>query len=243
MREVRCPSGAVVRRIQADSLRTAPSPDAVIVLSGELLTETGGTRLVAGAGDLLFLDSHTARRCVAVTEVEAAVCALPRPFFSGFPAAPLLLSRATMGNLVHLLLLELESLDHASARTIDALLLQLVAWASRLATNPGPPWPAWLHDAVRYTYATTDHAVTAREVATATGVSHRTIRSAFQARLGRRVADVSLETRIEAALRRLRDGSTIAAVTESLGFYDQSHFARAFRRTTGMPPTAMRQPR
>jgi AraC family transcriptional regulator len=46
-----------------------------------------------------------------------------------------------------------------------------------------------------------------------------------------------LRARIEAGRQMLsRDEPRIAAVAVALGFFDQSHFTRAFRRVVGVPP-------
>ena len=42
--------------------------------------------------------------------------------------------------------------------------------------------------------------------------------------------------RIDAARRRLLDGEPIALVAADVGFYDQAHFTRQFRRHVGTPP-------
>jgi AraC-like DNA-binding protein len=42
--------------------------------------------------------------------------------------------------------------------------------------------------------------------------------------------------RIEAARRRLLDGEPIALVAAGVGFYDQAHFTRQFKRHVGAPP-------
>jgi AraC-like DNA-binding protein len=42
--------------------------------------------------------------------------------------------------------------------------------------------------------------------------------------------------RIEAARKRLLDGEPIALVAATVGFYDQAHFSRQFKRHVGIPP-------
>ena len=42
--------------------------------------------------------------------------------------------------------------------------------------------------------------------------------------------------RIDAARRRLLDGEPIALVAAEVGFYDQAHFTRQFKRHVGTPP-------
>jgi PAS domain S-box-containing protein len=50
------------------------------------------------------------------------------------------------------------------------------------------------------------------------------------------------KTRIEAAMKRLRDtNDPIAAVAQDCGYSDQSAFTRQFRQTTGVSPSAYRQ--
>jgi AraC-like DNA-binding protein len=45
-----------------------------------------------------------------------------------------------------------------------------------------------------------------------------------------------LARRIDAARKRLLDGEPIAQVAAGVGFYDQAHFTRQFRRHVGTPP-------
>lgn len=50
------------------------------------------------------------------------------------------------------------------------------------------------------------------------------------------------KSRIAAASRMLRDSNqSVAEIAVACGFYDQSAFARAFRRATGVPPSLFRQ--
>ena len=42
--------------------------------------------------------------------------------------------------------------------------------------------------------------------------------------------------RIDAARKRLLDGEPIALVAATVGFYDQAHFSRQFKRHVGIPP-------
>ena len=48
-----------------------------------------------------------------------------------------------------------------------------------------------------------------------------------------------LRTRVERAKTLLRDSQArVVDISAELGFADQSHFARTFRRLVGMPPSA-----
>jgi AraC-like DNA-binding protein len=49
------------------------------------------------------------------------------------------------------------------------------------------------------------------------------------------------QLRLERALPRVIKGQPLSEIALSLGFYDQAHFSRLFRRTYGLPPARLRQ--
>ncbi len=49
------------------------------------------------------------------------------------------------------------------------------------------------------------------------------------------------QLRLERALPRVLAGQPLSEVALNLGFYDQAHFSRLFRRTYGLPPARLRQ--
>lgn len=49
------------------------------------------------------------------------------------------------------------------------------------------------------------------------------------------------QLRLERALPRVLKGQPLSEIALSLGFYDQAHFSRLFRRTYGLPPARLRQ--
>ena len=80
-----------------------------------------------------------------------------------------------------------------------------------------------------------------RDVARAVGVH-----PVYLARLFRRLHGCTLATyarrcRVEYAVRLLEGDEPLAAVALSSGFFDQSHFTRAFQRIVGTPPAEMRR--
>ncbi|MOA50723.1 Bifunctional transcriptional activator/DNA repair enzyme AdaA [compost metagenome] len=48
------------------------------------------------------------------------------------------------------------------------------------------------------------------------------------------------QLRLEKALPRVLRGENLSEVALDLGFYDQAHFSRLFRRTYGAPPARLR---
>lgn len=64
---------------------------------------------------------------------------------------------------------------------------------------------------------------------------------AFRAHYGLTIGALRRRSRIDRAVARLRDESaTLATLASELGYSDQSHFTRAFRRETGWTPAAFR---
>lgn len=82
-------------------------------------------------------------------------------------------------------------------------------------------------------------AVTLEDLARVAGVSRFHFARQFRARTGESPMCYVLRTRIERAKTLLRDSQTrVIDISAELGFADQSHFARTFRRLVGMPPSA-----
>jgi AraC family transcriptional regulator len=82
-------------------------------------------------------------------------------------------------------------------------------------------------------------AIGLEELARVAGVSRFHFARQFRARTGESPMSYVLRTRIERAKTLLRDSRTrIIDIAAELGFADQSHFARTFRRLVGMPPSA-----
>lgn len=82
-------------------------------------------------------------------------------------------------------------------------------------------------------------AITLKDLAQAAGVSRFHFARQFRARTGESPMGYLQRTRVERAKTLLRDSRTrVIDISAELGFADQSHFARTFRRLVGMPPSA-----
>ena len=80
------------------------------------------------------------------------------------------------------------------------------------------------------------------DLARESGLHPATLARAFRAAYGCNPVEFLVHTRIRAAMDAIATrGETPAAVALRCGFYDQSHFANAFRRLTGMTPRAFAQ--
>lgn len=79
-------------------------------------------------------------------------------------------------------------------------------------------------------------AVTLDELAAVAGISRFRLLRAFKKRYGVPPHAFQIQLRIEQARTMLRGGIHPAQVSAEMGFYDQSHFGRHFRRIVGVTP-------
>lgn len=80
-----------------------------------------------------------------------------------------------------------------------------------------------------------------KEMAAALGLSERTLSERCRRLIGRRPSQFHADWRLDRAAELLRgSGLPVKDVAERLGFANPFHFARAFRRRHGMPPSACR---
>jgi len=80
------------------------------------------------------------------------------------------------------------------------------------------------------------HAVSLDEISAIAGLSRFHFLKAFAAQFGLPPHAYQIRLRIERSLPLLRRGMTLPQVAESIGFYDQSHFIRHFKRTMCVTP-------
>jgi AraC-like DNA-binding protein len=79
-------------------------------------------------------------------------------------------------------------------------------------------------------------ATTLAEAGHALGASPAHLARSFTRTFGIAPHQYLVARRVDAARRRLLDGQPIARVAAEVGFYDQAHFTRQFRRHVGTPP-------
>jgi AraC-like DNA-binding protein len=135
----------------------------------------------------------------------------------------------------------------ASPLLVDGLLRLLIAKAARsevgVRGGPGRP-PSWLADGVELIERSYRGPLKVEEVARAVGVD-----PSHFSRVFRRYRGLSAKRFLSSL--RLRHGASVLATTSipiseiahSLGFTDQAHFTREFKRWAGKPPDSFRRER
>ena len=108
-----------------------------------------------------------------------------------------------------------------------------------LPIQPVPPDVARLQPALRYVAAHYHQRVSADAVARACGLTRFEFSRRFRETFQTTFRDYLMRVRIVEARRLLTEGRvSITGIAYSVGFNDGSHFARMFRRFTGMLPSA-----
>jgi AraC family transcriptional regulator len=98
--------------------------------------------------------------------------------------------------------------------------------------------PRAFHDVSAYIEQHLDERLSLDELARVAGVSRFHFARQFRLRTGESPMGFLLRARIERGKSLLRDGAaSIGNVAAALGFADQSHFTRTFKRVVGVPPS------
>ncbi len=125
---------------------------------------------------------------------------------------------------------------------LDALLGTLarhLSWRPRLTADPH--LPAVALRARDYLHAHMDQDLGLDDLARATGVDRFRLSRAFKAAFGLAPYAYLVQLRLAKARRLLAAGQSPALVAMSLGFADQSHMGRWFRRAYGLTPAHYRK--
>jgi AraC family transcriptional regulator len=137
---------------------------------------------------------------------------------------------------------ELRRSDSAAPLAVTGLVLELLAAAVRSRElRLGGVVPRWLRQARDYLHDR-DRVEGLGEVAAAVGVHPVTLARGFRKVYGCSVGDYLRWLRLARAARQLVEtDAALAEIAFAAGFADQSHFSNAFRRETGLSPSAFRR--
>jgi AraC family transcriptional regulator len=132
--------------------------------------------------------------------------------------------------------------DAPSALVIEGLMLELLGTMARCkAGATSSPAPAWMRTIEDLLHARYREPPTVREMARLVDMHPVHLARAFRARHGCSIAEYVCRLRVEAASNAMSDGArSLADIAVDVGFFDQSHFTRAFRRIIGTTPARYR---
>jgi AraC family transcriptional regulator len=137
---------------------------------------------------------------------------------------------------------EFRQRDETSPLAIEGLVLEMIGAASRrfirAATGRAP---GWLNQARELIHAGFKEKLSLAEIAQEVGVHPIYLASEFRRRYHSTVGEYVRQLRIESACRALsQTNETLVEIALKVGFADQSHFCKVFRRLTGLTPSQYR---
>lgn len=196
-----------------------------------------GTLLIKPAGAVhsnRYSDSGAAS--TIVQWVDASLDGLP------FPNRPWVSHTAAVVRLAERVGHEVVLADPSSPLIVDGLLRAIVGLADReQAERWGGP-PRWLRRVEERLHEGLAKSVGLTELALVARVHPDHLSRMFKRHYGLLIGEYRRRLRLRRAAERLRNGErSISRIALETGFYDQSHFTRAFKAEYGMPPGRFRR--
>ena len=131
--------------------------------------------------------------------------------------------------------------DDASALTLEGLVLEILGIVTRRTSTSERRPPHWLERAREILHAHYAENPAASSVATEVDAHPVHLAREFRRHYRCTMGEYMRRLRVERACRMLEDSALpLSQIASALGFYDQSHFSRVFKRQTGLPPAAYR---
>lgn len=137
---------------------------------------------------------------------------------------------------------ELRIVDDVSKLAVEGLTLELLANFTRKSRETIESRnPRWLSEAKDFIHANFNNQISLSVIAEAIGRHPSHLARVFRRQFHCSIGDYVRRLRLEYAAKQLIETEkTFAEIASTAGFYDQSHFANAFRNYTGLTPTEYR---
>ncbi len=125
--------------------------------------------------------------------------------------------------------------------SVESLLAELLGAAARMPAERAKQAPRWLDRVIEQLRTQYCERLTLEELGDEAGVHSVHLSRVFRRFMGQGIGDYVHRLRVrEACERMLEPGIALADIGIAVGFADQSHFTRAFKKVTGMSPAAFR---
>jgi AraC family transcriptional regulator len=157
-------------------------------------------------------------------------CTIDRAAMLDSPSASLIAARVAG---------EFHEPDELSPIVVEGLLFELFVEKQR--HRPVTKAPLWLRRVRDLLESRCGERISLSDAATVAGVHPTHLSRVFRAHYGCTIGDFVRAARIDLAKQRLLGTDSLSDIATSLGFADQSHFARTFRLFTGQSPNTFRR--
>lgn len=137
---------------------------------------------------------------------------------------------------------EFHQLDEHSPLAIEGLVLEMMAETSRRHDSlRGRKVPRWLEQAREMIVAHSSEHISLVKLAEEVGRHPVHVARGFRQYHGCTAGEYIRQVRVESACRQLAESTVpLAEIALAAGFFDQGHFSRTFKRSTGLTPTQYR---
>jgi AraC family transcriptional regulator len=138
---------------------------------------------------------------------------------------------------------EFRAPDQFSTLAVEGILLELLAEISRHRKRrfSSKRVPRWLERAREMLHEQTSNSPSLAELASEAGVHPVHLAREFRKFYHASVGEYVRRLRVESACREMAATDLpLSQIAANAGFYDQSHFSRAFKQQTGLTPAAYR---
>ena len=131
--------------------------------------------------------------------------------------------------------------DDVSSLAIEGLILEILAEARRSTSPAHGKTPSWLSSAIDFLNASFKTPLRISEVASTANVHPVYLAREFRRRYGITVGEYVRRLRVQSACRALSTSDLpISHIASDVGFSDQSHLGKHFKRLTGFTPAEYR---
>ena len=136
---------------------------------------------------------------------------------------------------------EVHGVSTSDDLSVESLLSELMAAAARMPREDKFERPTWLGRVIEKLAVEYAERLTLDELSREAGVHPVHLSRVFRRCVGEGIGEHVHRLRVRAACEQMREAEmSIAEISLALGFADQSHFTRAFRRVAGVTPMAFR---
>lgn len=225
-----------------------PCAHLTVVASGTVSDSAGDALEVLHAGDVLFRPAGSVHEnLVAEPGSRGVVIELEDPLMASICDAwklasqPIRTDARTLHGLPFRLIEELATDDSSSPLILRGLVLEMFGVGTRVlrpSRDARPPW--WVHNAVQIINDRYAERLTIGKVAKEVGIPAGRLRDGLRRWYGNTFSGLLRDRRISAATALFDSELSMEEIAALCGFYDQSHFTRAFRAARGTTPQRSR---
>jgi len=132
-------------------------------------------------------------------------------------------------------------LGDATPLNTESLVLEMMAEVAELQRLNETTHSKWMVRTLEVLHNRFHEPLTVHEVAREANVHPVHLSRVFRARYKKTLGEYVNKLRVHQAILALQNGEELVDIATNAGFFDQSHFCRVFKHTTGLTPASFRE--